>query len=144
MTDPTAPVSPAMSVAASAMRAQQARMRVIAENIANADSTSTVGGGPAYRRQTPIFQPVEIKDGAGGRATGVRLSGVQTDPTPFRREYNPGHPAADAQGYVNLPNVDPLVEALDMREAQRAYEANISVIETARAMTSRTLDILKK
>ena len=144
MSDATRPISPAMSIAASALRAQQARMRVIAENIANADSTSTTGGGAAYRRQTPVFQPVEMKDGAGGRATGVRMASVQTDSSPFRREYNPGHPAADKDGYVNLPNVDPLVEALDMREAQRAYEANLSVIETARTMASRTLDLLKK
>ena len=143
--DAVPPVPPVMAVAASALRAQQARMRVIAENIANADSTSTTGGGAPYRRQTPIFQPTQMDADAGGRrATGVRMTGVQADNAPFRREYNPGHPAADAKGYVQLPNVDPLVEALDMREAQRAYEANLSVIETARSMTNRTLDILKK
>ena len=143
--DKTAPVDPVMAVAASALRAQQQRMRVIAENLANADSTSTTGGGAPYRRQTPIFKPVEMDGSAGGaRVTGVRMTGVQADASAFRREYNPGHPAADAKGYVSLPNVDPLVEALDMREAQRAYEANLSVIETARSMNSRTLDILKK
>ena len=71
------------------------------------------------------------------------MKGVQQDQTPFRTEYSPGNPAADAKGYVKMPNVDPLVEALDMREAQRAYEANLNVIETARSMQSRTLDLLK-
>ena len=74
----------------------------------------------------------------------MRVAGVRPDPAPFKREYNPNHPAADAKGYVQTPNVDPLVEALDMKEAQRAYEANLNVIETARSMSSRTLDVLKK
>ncbi len=129
-----------MAVAASALAAQQRRMRVIAENIANADTTSTAGGGDPYRRQTAVFQPAETPDGG----LGVRVATVRRDPSPFKSEYNPGHPAADAKGYVRMPNVDPLVEAMDMREAQRAYEANLNVIETARQMSSRTLDILKK
>ena len=129
-----------LAVAASALSAQQRRMRVIAENIANADTTSTTGGGDPYRRQAAIFQPAETA--AGG--LGVRVAAVRQDPSPFKTEYNPGHPAADAKGYVRMPNVDPLVEAMDMREAQRAYEANLNVIETARSMASRTLDILKK
>lgn len=129
----------AQAIAASAMRAQQARMRVIAENLANANSTSRTPGGDPYRRQAPVFEPAKI-DGA----TGVRMAKVEPDQKPFKVEYEPGHPAADAQGYVKLPNVDSLVEALDMREAQRAYEANLNVIETARAMEMRTLDLLKK
>jgi flagellar basal-body rod protein FlgC len=129
----------AQSVAASALRAQQARMRIIAENLANADSTSKTPGGDPYRRQEPIFEPTRV---AG--AKGVRMSKVQADQTDFRERYDPGHPSADARGYVKLPNVDPLVEALDMREAQRAYEANLNVIETARAIEMRTLDLLKK
>lgn len=127
------------SIAASALRAQQARMRIIAENLANANSTSRVKGGDPYRRQAPVFEPIPV---AGGN--GVRMAKVQADQKPFRTEYEPGNPSADAQGYVKLPNVDPLVEALDMREAQRAYEANLNVIETARAMEQRTLDLLKK
>ncbi|MBE7218866.1 MAG: flagellar basal body rod protein FlgC [Caulobacteraceae bacterium] len=129
-----------MAVAASALRAQQQRMRVIAENIANSDTTSTTGGGAPYRRQMTVFQPTTL-DGGG---EGVRVAGVRADPADFKREYNPGHPAADGQGYVQMPNVDPLVEALDMKEAQRAYEANLNVIETARSMQTRTLDILRK
>jgi flagellar basal-body rod protein FlgC len=119
-------------------------MRVIAENIANADSTATTAGGDPYRRQTPVFQPADVSGGGPTRATGVRMVGSRPDPAPFHKEYNPGNPAADAKGYVAMPNVDPLIEALDMKEAQRAYEANLSVIETARAMTTRTLDLLKK
>jgi flagellar basal-body rod protein FlgC len=141
MPDPIHPASSAvMAVAASALRAQQARMRIIAENLANADSTSRTPGGDPYRRNVPVFEPTRVEGGA----EGVRMARVAPDPTAFRSTYNPGHPAADAQGYVHLPNVDPLVEALDMREAQRAYEANLNVIDTARAMDMRTLDLLKK
>jgi flagellar basal-body rod protein FlgC len=137
---PVTPVSgAAQAIAASALKAQQARMRVIAENIANANSTSRTPGGDPYRRQEPIFEPAKVDGGQG-----VKLARVAGDPSDFRSEYDPGHPSADAQGYVKLPNVNPLVEALDMREAQRAYEANLNVIETARAMESRTLDLLKK
>ena len=129
----------AQAVAASALRAQQARMRIIAENIANADSTSKTPGGDPYRRQAPVFQPTKV---AG--AQGVKMARVDGDRTQFRQEYEPGNPSADAKGYVKLPNVNSLVEALDMREAQRAYEANLNVIETTRAMQMRTLDLLKK
>ncbi|MDR6626288.1 flagellar basal body rod protein FlgC [Caulobacter segnis] len=129
----------AMSVAASALRAQQGRMRVIAENIANANSTATTAGGDPYRRQVPIFRPTKVQG-----AEGVQMVRVDPDQSDFKTEYDPGNPAADARGYVKLPNVNSLVEALDMKEAQRAYEANLNVIETARVMESRTLDIIKK
>ena len=132
--------SQTLAIAASALHAQQSRMRVIAENIANADSTSTVAGGDPYRRQIPVFEPTTVVKGA----TGVRMKGVTPDPTAFKQEFNPSHPAADAKGYVKLPNVDALVEALDMKTAQRAYDANLNVIETQRAMASRTLDILRR
>ncbi len=129
----------AQAVAASALRAQQTRMRIIAENLANADSTSQTAGGDPYRRQEPVFSTTNV---AGAR--GVKMARVTPDPTDFRTQYEPGNPSADAKGYVKLPNVNPLVEALDMREAQRAYEANLNVIETSRAMQERTLDLLKK
>jgi flagellar basal-body rod protein FlgC len=129
----------AMGVAASALRAQQARMRVIAENLANANSTARTPGGDPYRRQIPVFSTQRL-DGANG----VTMSKVIPDGSDFKSEYDPGNPSADAKGYVKLPNVDPLIEALDMREAQRAYEANLNVIETARAMEQRTLDLLRK
>lgn len=139
MTDPVPPRNSSMAVAASALKAQQSRMRVIAENIANAESTSPVAGGDPYRRQVPVFRAQQM-DGA----TGVVLAEVRPDQGDFRLEYDPSHPAANAEGYVKRPNVDSLIEAMDMREAQRAYEANLNVIETARAMDQRTLDILKK
>ena len=139
MTDPVPPRNSAMAVAVSALKAQQSRMRVIAENIANAQSTANAAGGQPYRRQIPVFQAREISG-----ATGVVLSDVRLDQRDFRSEYDPSHPAANAEGYVLRPNVDTLVEAMDMREAQRAYEANLNVIETARAMNARTLDLLKK
>ena len=129
-----------MNVAASALRAQQQRMKIIAENMANADSVSQTGGGDPYRRQVPVFSPTRLPDGT----QGVALTRVAQDQTPFKTEYRPGHPSADAKGYVKLPNVDPLVEAMDMGAAQRAYAANLSVIETAREMQSRTLDLLNK
>lgn len=128
-----------MSVAASALRAQQARMRIIAENLANANSTSRAPGGDPYRRQVPVFEPTKV-----GGSDGVRMARVEPDRSDFKTDYEPGHPSADAKGYVKLPNVDTLVEALDMREAQRAYEANLNVIETSRAMEMRTLDLLKR
>ena len=133
--------NPMMATAASALRAQQARMRVIAENIANADSTAQTAGGDPYRRQVPVFRPDgKVAEGADG----VRIARVAPDMKDFRSTYDPGHPAADAQGYVKRPNVNGLVEALDLKEAQRAYEANLNVIETARAMDQRTLELLKR
>ena len=139
MADIRPPADAAMAVAASALRAQQARMKVIAENIANADSTAATPGGDPYRKQTPVFATKVLPGGI----KGVAMSRVAQDQTPFRKEYDPGNPAADAQGFVKMPNIEPMVETLDMREAQRAYDANISVIETARSMDQRTLDLLK-
>jgi flagellar basal-body rod protein FlgC len=136
---PVTPRNTAMAVASTALKAQQSRMRIIAENIANAESTANVAGGQPYRRQTPVFQARNV-DGA----TGVVLAEVRPDQSDFRMDYDPSHPAANAEGYVQRPNVDTLVEAMDMREAQRAYEANLNVIETARNMEFRTLDIIKK
>jgi len=133
------PRNSTMAVAASALRAQQSRMRIIAENIANAESTAQTAGGNPYRRQIPVFEARNM-DGA----TGVALAEVRADQSEFRMDYDPSHPAANADGYVMRPNVDTLIEAMDMREAQRAYEANLNVIETARSMESRTLDILKR
>ena len=140
MADITGPVDPTMAVAASALRAQQARMRIIAENLANADSTAATPGGDPYRRQTPVFTTKTMEGGV----KCVAMARVEQDQTPFRQEFQPGNPAADAQGYVKMPNIEPMVEAPDMREAQRAYDANISVIETARAMNTSTLDLIKR
>lgn len=132
--------STTQSIAVSALRAQQARMRIIAENLANANSTSKTAGGDPYRRQAPVFRATAV---AGG-GTGVKMTRAEPDRAPFNTAYDPGNPSADATGYVKMPNVDPLIEAMDMRDAQRAYEANLNVIETTRAMDQRTLDLLKQ
>ena len=129
-----------MTVAYSGMAAESTRLRIVAENIANADSTATTPGGDPYRRQAPVFEPAKVANGV----TGVAMTGTRPDATPFRSDYNPGSPAADAKGYVKMPNIDPLTEAMDMREASRAYQANLNVIENQRNMDSRTLDIIKK
>jgi flagellar basal-body rod protein FlgC len=139
MADPLQPPNVAIAVATSALKAEQSRMRVIAENLANADSTSQTPGGDPYRRQMPVFQPQTIQG-----AKGVAMTRVVADTSQFGSEYAPGHPAADAQGYVKLPNVNAMMEAIDMRNAQRAYQANLSVIETARDMDNSTLSIIKK
>lgn len=130
-----------MLVAASGMRAQAERMRVIAENLANASSTAETPDEDPYRRQIPIFK-AEL-DRATGTQT-VRVSGVIKDSSDFNEQYMPGHPAADERGYVKMPNVNSLVEMMDMREAQRAYEANLNVIDNTRTMMARTVDLLKR
>ncbi len=134
-------ITKSMATAASGMRVQTDRMRIIAENIANASSTAEGAGGSPYRRQVVTFK--DAIDEATG-ATVVRTDRVVRDRSDFRLAYNPGHPAANAQGYVQMPNVNPLIELTDMREAQRAYEANLNVIDAARSMMSRTLDLLRR
>ena len=139
MADDRSITSSTQQIAVSALRAQQSRMRVIAENLANANSTSKTAGGDPYRRQAPIFQTIPV---AGGQ--GVKMAGAQPDRSAFNSTFDPSNPSADATGYVKTHNVDPLIEAMDLRDAQRAYEANLNVIETARSMDVRTLDILKQ
>ena len=129
-----------IAIAASGLRAQAGRMRVIAENVANADSTAQRPNGDPYRRKIVSFRS-EMDRTLEARV--VALGRVQTDPTDFRLKYEPGHPAADANGNVKYPNVNSLVEMTDMREAQRSYEANINVISATRRMLQRTIEILK-
>jgi flagellar basal-body rod protein FlgC len=129
-----------LAIAASGLKAQSSRMRIISENIANADSTATRPGSDPYRRKIPVFES-EVD-----RALNVQLvemGKVQNDASDFRVKHEPGHPAADKNGNVKYPNVNPLVEMTDMREAQRSYEANINVISATRRMLQRTIDILK-
>ena len=130
-----------MLIAASGMRAQAERMRVIAENLANASSTASKPGEDPYRRQVPVFK-AEL-DRATGAET-VHMSGIVHDNSAFREQYMSGHPAADERGYVKMPNVSALTEMMDMREAQRAYEANLNVIDNTRSMMARTVDLLKR
>src|SRR6476619_2031452 len=129
-----------MSIATSGLRAQAGRMRVISENIANADSTASTAGGEPYRRKIPTFSSALDRS---LDARTVTLGRVRTDRSDFRVKNEPGNPAADASGNVKYPNVNPLIEMTDMREAQRSYEANINVIGATRRMIQRTLDILK-
>ena len=129
-----------IAIAASGLRAQSGRMRVIAENIANADSTASQAGGDPYRRKIPTFR-AEVDRAL--QASVVGLGRIKTDQTEFRSKYEPGNPAADANGYVKYPNVNSLIEMTDMREAQRSYEANLNVIGATRRMLQRTIDILR-
>jgi flagellar basal-body rod protein FlgC len=129
-----------IAIAASGLRAQAGRMRVISENIANADSTAPRADSDPFRRKIPTFRSEMDR---ALTAQVVALGPVRTDPSDFRLKYEPGHPAADANGNVKYPNVNPLIEMSDMREAQRSYEANINVIGATRRMIQRTLDILK-
>jgi flagellar basal-body rod protein FlgC len=127
-------------VAASGLHAQAGRMRIIAENIANADSTATTPGGNPYRRKIPTFE-TEFNRHLG--IEEVTLGKVEGDQSPFTVKHEPGHPAADKNGNVKYPNVNSLVEMTDMREAQRSYQANINVVTATRRMIQRTIDILK-
>jgi flagellar basal-body rod protein FlgC len=129
-----------LAVAAAGLRAQSGRMRVIAENIANADSTSTTAGGDPYRRRIPTFRN-ELDSALG--TTVVASGPIATDPSDFHSKYEPGHPSADASGMVKYPNVNTVIEMTDMKEAQRSYDANINVITATRTMVQRTLDILR-
>lgn len=129
-----------LRVSASGLKAQAMRMRVIAENLANADSVAATAGGDPYRRKVVSFRTAV--DRVTG-ATGVKVQTIDTDKTAFTRSYEPGNPAADATGYVLTPNVNTLVEAADMKAAQRSYEANLNAIEAAKGLTMRTIDLLK-
>lgn len=129
-----------MRIAADGMRAQGERIRVVAENLANADSTGATPGDLPYRRQVVSFQ-AEF-DRAMGVET-VKISHPSLDPSPFQRRHMPGHPSADAEGYVMFPNVSSVVEMMDLREAQRSYEANLNVVTVARSMLMSTLELLR-
>ena len=129
-----------IAIAASGLRAQSGRMRVIAENVANADTTPTKAGEAPYRRKVVSFQ--NKFDQELGAQT-VQLGQIKKDSSEFKSRYEPGHPMADAKGFVQKPNVDSMIETLDMREAQRSYEANLNVITSTRRMLARTLEILR-
>ncbi|WP_232631154.1 flagellar basal body rod protein FlgC [Methylobacterium sp. Leaf118] len=134
------PLLSASRLAAAGLQAQSVRMRVVSENLANAQSTGETPGSEPYARKTVTFM-AELDRAAG--AASVRLSEIGTDKTPFRTEHDPGNPAADENGVVKLPNVNMLVEMADMREANRSYEANLQVIKQARAMVASVIDLLK-
>jgi flagellar basal-body rod protein FlgC len=133
--------STSMAVTAAGMRVQSERMKVISENIANADSTSPTPGGEPYRRKVPtVTSKFDRELGASLVQTGRTVP----DKSEFRSQYDPGNPNADKQGYVKLPNVDPLIEIMDMREAQRSYEADLTVMDATKQMLAKTVDLLNK
>jgi flagellar basal-body rod protein FlgC len=129
-----------IAIAASGLRAQAGRMRVISENIANADSTAPRPGAEPYRRKIPTFK-VEMDRALDAQT--VAMGPVRTDPSEFRLKHEPGHPNADANGNVQYPNINSLVEMTDLKEAQRSYEANVNLITASRRMIQRTIEILR-
>jgi len=133
-------LSSTLFIASSGMRAQGTRLRVISENIANKDSTADTAGGDPYRRKMITFKNVMDRE-LGVETVNVRK--IREDQSNFKMLFDPGHPAADENGYVKRPNISGLIEMMDMREAQRSYEANLSVIDVTKTMLSRTVDMLK-
>jgi len=130
----------ALSISAHGMDAQTQRLRVIAENLANQDSTGSTPGATPYRRKTVEF--ANVLDRTLGTST-VQVKAVVQDQSPFPQKYDPSSPAANAQGYVSTPNVNSFVEMMDMREAERSYSANLNVMQASRSMLSRVIDLLK-
>jgi flagellar basal-body rod protein FlgC len=130
----------ALKIAASGLGAQSERLRIVSENLANAQSTAVTPGGEPYQRKTIAFA-AELDRASGG--TFVEVGAIDQDRTAFPVEYMPGHEAADESGYVKMPNVNPLIEMADMREANRSYEANLQVIRQARELISMTIDLMR-
>ncbi len=130
-----------MSEAAKGMKAQSTRMRVISENLANADTTSTTKGGDPYQRKMVTFKDVMDQS---TRQKEVEVGKIVTDKTPFTLKFDPSNPAANKDGYVKMPNVNPLIEMMDMREAQRSYEANLGVIDISKAMMNDTISQIQR
>lgn len=131
----------AMHISAQGMRTQGARIRVISENVANANTTGDTPGADPYRRQTISFKNVMDKE-LGVKQVEIDDIGEDTK-TPFPIRFMPDHPAADADGYVKFPNLNPLIEVMDVREAQRSYQANLGMIEQSKTMVMRTIDLLR-
>jgi flagellar basal-body rod protein FlgC len=147
-----------LDISASALSAERLRMDVTAENLANAQSTRTANGGPYRRKEVVLeasgdggFAGALASARAGGGSTrssagsdgGVRVSGIVEDQTPNRLVYDPSHPDANAQGYVSMPNVNPVTEMVDLISASRSYEANVTAMQTSKQMFTKTLDILR-
>jgi flagellar basal-body rod protein FlgC len=130
----------ALNISATGMDAQTQRLRVIAQNIANQDTTGSSPGADPYRRKTISFE--SALDRTAGVET-VRVKNVGADGSDLPLRYDPANPASNAQGYVKLPNVNSFIEVMDMREAQRGYSANLNVMEVTRSMLTRTIDLLK-
>lgn len=134
------PLLASLRVAASGLEAQSMRMRIVSENLANAQSAGRTPGADPYRRKDVLFA-AEMDRLSGAEL--VRIAGTRPDPSPFKLEYQPGHPAADAAGYVKMPNVNMIVELADMKQANRSYEANLQAVKQTRDMLSMTIDLLR-
>jgi flagellar basal-body rod protein FlgC len=130
----------ALTISSRGMQAQTERLRVIAENLANQDSTGSYPGATPYRRRTTVF--ANVLDRSLDTET-VQVRSIIPDSSPFPKKYDPGNPAADPSGYVSTPNVNSFVEMMDMREAERSYSANLNVMQASRSMLNRTIDLLK-
>jgi len=134
-------ISAAMQIAASGLEAQSLRVRMVSENIANAQSLGAAPGADPYRRKTIVFEP-RFDKMVGADVVSIKKIG--RDPGDFTLSYDPTHPAANADGYVKVPNVNPLIEMTDMREATRSYDANLNMIEQARGMAMATIALLDR
>jgi flagellar basal-body rod protein FlgC len=136
----------ALRVSASALSVERTRVNLAASNLANAETTRTPQGGP-YRRLDPVLEAVTFPDPLQGpeaaAPTGVRVAAVRQDPGPGRKIFSPSHPDADAQGFVTLPDVNPIYETVNLLSASRAYDANATAVETLKAMAGRALDIAR-
>ncbi len=130
----------ALAISASGMQAQSTRLRVIAENLANQDTTGGKPGADPYRRKTVTFADQIDRSTGGPQVVAKR---IDTDKSAFPQRYDPSHPAANADGYVSTPNVNSFVEVMDMREAQRSYSANLQVMQVTRSLLTRAIEILK-
>jgi len=134
------PLAATLQISGAGLRAQSERLRVVSENLANARSTGEAAGDDPYRRKTITF---ESEFNRAHQANLVSVKGIGADKAPFTVEYDPGHPAADENGYVKMPNVNTLLELADMRETNRSYEANLKVMTQAREMVMRHIDLLR-
>jgi flagellar basal-body rod protein FlgC len=142
----------AIGSSASGMQAERVRMDVVSENLANAQTTKAANGQP-YRRKEVVFQEAgaqgssfaSILAGAtdGAQTSGVKVSGIVEDASPLKRIYDPGHPDADKDGYVTMPNVNTVTEMTDLISSSRSYEANVTAMQTAKTMFTKTLDLLR-
>jgi flagellar basal-body rod protein FlgC len=129
-----------IGISADGMRAQEERLRVAAENLANKDTTGSTPGADAYRRKTITFKATLDQESG---VSSVKVRGIGQDNTPFTTQYDPSHPAADAKGYVKMSNVNSMVEIMDTHEAQHSYEANLNTMQISRSMATRTINLIK-
>ena len=133
----------ARDIAVSGLRAQRVRMNIIANNIANAETTRTENGGGAFRRQLVVLRGEQIRPGANPERLGVRVKRIKRDPSPLRQVFEPNHPDANEEGYVAYPNINIAAEMVNLIAAQRAYEANVAVVVSSRRMNDRALEIIQ-